>query len=86
MTEQQKNYSKSLVLIDMLIENIDDIKENLTPEMKLIRLDLDSLQNKIIPLVDEIYKNKFVRKSTFYQILQEKFNYNLDRELKKYKK
>tara|TARA_R110000850_G_scaffold130004_1_gene250482 strand:- start:525 stop:782 length:258 start_codon:yes stop_codon:yes gene_type:complete len=85
MTEQQKNYSKSLVLIDMLIENIDDIKENLTPEMKLIRLDLDSLQNKIIPLVDEIYKNKFVRKSTFYQILQEKFNYNLDRELKKYK-
>ena len=85
MTEQQKNYSKSLILIDMLIENIDDIKENLTPEMKLIRLDLDSLQNKIIPLVDEIYKNKFVRKSTFYQILQEKFNYNLDRELKKYK-
>tara|TARA_R110000782_G_scaffold89647_1_gene172335 strand:+ start:661 stop:870 length:210 start_codon:yes stop_codon:yes gene_type:complete len=69
----------------MLIENIDDIKEELKPEMKLIRLDLDSLQNKIIPLVDEIYKNKFVRKSTFYQILQEKFNYNLDRELKKYK-
>ena len=85
MTEQQKNYSKSLILIDMLIENIDDIKEELKPEMKLIRLDLDSLQNKIIPLVDEIYKNKFVRKSTFYQILQEKFNYNLDRELKKYK-
>jgi hypothetical protein len=70
----------------MLIENIDDIKENLTPEMKLIRRDLDSLQDKIIPLVDEIYKNKFVRKSTFYQILQEKFNYNLDRELKRYKK
>ena len=86
MTEQQKNYSKSLILIDMLIENIDDIKEELKPEMKLIRLDLDSLQNKIIPLVDEIYKNKFVRKSTFYQILQEKFNYNLDRELKRYKK
>ena len=56
MTEQQKNYSKSLILIDMLIENIDDIKEELKPEMKLIRLDLDSLQNKIIPLVDEIYK------------------------------
>ena len=85
MTEQQKNYSKFLVLINMSIESIDDIKENLTPEMKLIRLDLDSLQNKIIPLVDEIYKNKFLRKSTFYQILQEKFNYNLDRELKKYK-
>ncbi|MGK0446516.1 MAG: hypothetical protein ACJA2M_000285 [Polaribacter sp.] len=86
MTQEQKNYSKSLILIDMLIENIDDIKENLTPEMKLIRRDLDSLQDKIIPLVDEIYKNKFVRKSTFYQILQEKFNYNLDRELKRYKK
>jgi hypothetical protein len=85
MTEQQKNYSKFLVLINMSIESIDDIKENLRPEMKLIRLDLESLQNKIIPLVDEIYKNKFVRKSTFYQILQEKFNYNLDRELKRYK-
>jgi hypothetical protein len=69
----------------MSIESIDDIKEDLTPEIKLIRLDLESLQNKIIPLVDEIYKNKFLRKSTFYQILQEKFNYNLDRELKRYK-
>jgi hypothetical protein len=85
MTEQQKNYSKFLVSISMSIESIDDIKENLTPEMKLISLDLDSLQNKIIPLVDEIYKNKFLRKSTFYQILQEKFNYNLERELKKYR-
>jgi hypothetical protein len=69
----------------MSIESIDDIKEDLTPEIKLIRLDLESLQNKIIPLVDEIYKNKFLRKSTFYQILQEKFNYNLERELKRYK-
>jgi hypothetical protein len=85
MTQEQKNYSKFLISISMSIESIDDIKEDLTPEIKLIRLDLESLQNKIIPLVDEIYKNKFLRKSTFYQILQEKFNYNLDRELKRYK-
>jgi hypothetical protein len=85
MTQEQKNYSKFLISISMSIESIDDIKEDLTPEIKLIRRDLDSLQNKIIPLVDEIYKNKFLRKSTFYQILQEKFNYNLDRELKRYK-
>jgi hypothetical protein len=85
MTQEQKNYSKFLISISMSIESIDDIKEDLTPEIKLIRLDLESLQNKIIPLVDEIYKNKFLRKSTFYQILQEKFNYNLERELKRYK-
>ena len=81
-TEAQKKLAKLFVLNDLLIQEIDDPMVNVTDETKAIKDKCIELQELLIPVVDQFYKSKVVSQSTFFLIMQEKFNYIFDKEYK----
>lgn len=83
--ELQKKISKIFVLTDLLIQEIDDQTKTPTKESKRILDKSRELQDILIPVLDRFYDNKDIRKTTFFIDLQKKFNYNFDREFKRFK-
>jgi len=55
---------------------------NVTDETKAIYDKSIELQELLIPVVDQFYKSKTVSQSTFFLIMQDKFNYIFDKEYK----
>jgi len=80
--EAQKKLAKLFVLNDILIQEIDDPMVNVTDETKAIYDKSIELQELLIPVVDQFYKSKTVSQSTFFLIMQDKFNYIFDKEYK----
>jgi len=81
-TEAQKKLAKLFVLNDLLIQEIDDPMVNVTDETKAIYDKSIELQELLIPVVDQFYESKIVSQSTFFLIMQKKFNYIFDKEYK----
>ena len=81
-TEAQKKLAKLFVLNDLLIQEIDDPMVNVTDETKAIYDKSIELQELLIPVVDQFYESKIVSQSTFFLIMQDKFNYIFDKEYK----
>ena len=81
-TQAQKKLAKLFVLNDILIQEIDDPMVNVTDETKAIYDKSIELQELLIPVVDQFYKSKTVSQSTFFLIMQDKFNYIFDKEYK----
>jgi len=80
--ELQKKLAKLFILNDLLIQEIDDPMVNVTDETKAIYDKSIELQELLIPVVDQFYKSKTVSQSTFFLIMQDKFNYIFDKEYK----
>ena len=81
-TEVQKKLAKLFILNDLLIQEIDDPMVKVTDETKAIYDKSIELQELLIPVVDQFYKSKTVSQSTFFLIMQDKFNYIFDKEYK----
>jgi hypothetical protein len=81
-TEAQKKLAKLFILNDLLIQEIDDPMVNVTDETKAIYDKSIELQELLIPVVDQFYQSKTVSQSTFFLIMQDKFNYIFDKEYK----
>lgn len=78
----QKKLSKILVLTDLLIQEIDDPVLTPTKQTKQIQDKARELQEMLNPVIDKFYSKKDVSKSTFFNIMQNKFNYIFDKEYK----
>jgi hypothetical protein len=80
--ETQKKLAKIFVLTDLLIQEIDDPTRTPTKESKAIQDKAKELQVMLEPVLDRFYDNKSVKESTFFQTMQNKFNYIFDKEYK----
>lgn len=78
----QKKLSKILVLTDLLIQEIDDPVLTPTKQTKQIQDKARELQEMLNPVIDKFYSKKDISKSTFFYIMQNKFNYIFDKEYK----
>ena len=83
MQENQKQLMKCVVLIDLLIQEIDISTEKPTSMALKLRERLGLSQETLIELLDDVYAKSNISKTTFFQTLQNKFNYILDREKQK---
>lgn len=78
----QKKLSKLFVLTDLLCQEIDDPVLVPNKETKKIQDKARELQALLHPVVDKFYQSKGVSKSTFFITMQNKFNYNFNKEYK----
>ena len=76
----QKKLSKILVLSELLIDEIDDSVITPTKETRDIQYKAMDLQSLLLPVVDKFYQSKQVRRSTFFNIMNQKFNYIFNKE------
>ena len=83
MKENQKQLIKCVVLIDLLIQEIDISTEKPTSMALKLRERLGLSQETLIELLDDVYAKSNISKTTFFQTLQNKFNYILDRQEQK---
>jgi len=85
MTETQKKLIKDFVLISILINDIEEPNKVPTKEVKAV---YDILKQAVEPMekiIDKVYGNsKGIRNTTFIQDLEKKFDYNIEREVKRY--
>jgi predicted DNA-binding protein YlxM (UPF0122 family) len=85
MTETQKKLIKDFVLISILINDIEEPNKVPTKEIKAV---YDILKQAVEPMekiIDKVYGNsKGIRNTTFIQDLEKKFDYNIEREVKRY--
>jgi predicted DNA-binding protein YlxM (UPF0122 family) len=85
MTETQKKLIKDFVLISILINEIEEPNKVPTKEVKAV---YDILKQAVEPMekiIDKVYGNsKGIRNTTFIQDLEKKFDYNIEREVKRY--
>lgn len=78
--ETQKKLAKLFVLVDLLVQEIDHKDRVPTKETKAIQDKAKELQQMLEPVLERFYNNKGVSSSTFFLILQNKFNYIFDKE------
>jgi len=78
----QKKLAKLFVLTDLLCQEIDDPVLVPNKETKKIQDKARELQELLLPVVDRFYDKKGVSKSTFFITMQNKFNYNFNKEYK----
>lgn len=86
MNKDQTKLIRDFVLISILINDIEEPDKVPTKEVKAI---YDVLKQAIEPMetiIDKVYHSKSLRSTTFIQDLENKFNYNIEREAKRYKK
>jgi len=85
MTNEQKKLIKDFVLINILINDIEEPNKTPTKEIKAV---YDVLKQAIEPMekiIDKVYQSKRIRQTNFIQVLENKFDYNIEREVKRYK-
>ena len=83
MKENQKQLQRCFVLIDLLIQEIDTVTENPMPMTLKLRERLGLSQETLIELFDDVYAKSNISRTTFFQTVQKKLNYNLDRQEQK---
>jgi ATP adenylyltransferase/5',5'''-P-1,P-4-tetraphosphate phosphorylase II len=76
----QKKLAKIFVLVDLLVQEIDYKDRVPTKETKAIHDKAKELQQMLEPILERFYDNNSVSSSTFFLILQNKFNYIFDKE------
>jgi len=84
MQEEQIKLIKSFVLINILINEIEEPNKVPTKEIKEV---YDILKQAITPLetiIDKVYQTKELRRTTFIQNLEDKFDYNILRETQRF--
>ena len=84
MQEEQIKLIKSFVLINILINEIEEPNKVPTKEIKEV---YDILKQAITPLetiIDKVYESKELRRTTFIQNLEDKFDYNILRETQRF--
>jgi len=84
MQEEQIKLIKSFVLINILINEIEEPNKVPTKEIKEV---YDILKQAITPLetiIDKVYQTKELRRTTFIQNLEDKFDYNILREAQRF--
>ena len=84
MQEEQIKLIKSFVLINILINEIEEPNKVPTKEIKEV---YDILKQAITPLetiIDKVYQTKELRRTTFIQNLEDKFDYNIQREAQRF--
>ena len=84
MQEEQIKLIKSFVLINILINEIEEPNKVPTKEIKEV---YDILKQAITPLetiIDKVYESKELRRTTFIQNLEDKFDYNILREAQRF--
>jgi len=84
MQEEQIKLIKSFVLINILINEIEEPNKVPTKEIKEV---YDILKKAITPLetiIDKVYQTKELRRTTFIQNLEDKFDYNIQREAQRF--
>jgi len=84
MKEEQIKLIKSFVLINILINEIEEPNKVPTKEIKDV---YDILKQAITPLetiIDKVYESKELRRTTFIQNLEDKFDYNIQREAQRF--
>ena len=84
MQEEQIKLIKSFVLINILINEIEEPNKVPTKEIKEV---YDILKKAITPLetiIDKVYESKELRRTTFIQELEDKFDYNIQREAQRF--
>ena len=83
MKENQKQLQRCFVLIDLLIQEIDTVTEKPTTMTLKLRERLGLSQETLIELFDDVYVKSNIHRTAFFQTVQQKLNYNLEREEKK---
>jgi len=83
MKENQEQLIKCVVLIGLLIQEIDTVTEKPTSMALKLRERLGLSQETLTELLDDVYAKSNISRTTFFQTLQNKFNYILDREKQK---
>ena len=84
MQEEQIKIIRNFILINLLIYEIDKLKEQPKKEIEEV---YDILKQAITPLetiIDKVYESKELRRTTFIQELEDKFDYNIQREAKRF--
>jgi hypothetical protein len=83
MKENQEQLIKCVVLIGLLIQEIDTVTEKPTSMALKLRERLGLSQETLIELFDDVYAKSNISRTTFFQTVQKKLNYNLDRQEQK---
>lgn len=80
----QSKLAKLLVLTDIFINEIEDDTLKMNNTTKEIHKKLHELKPVFLTILDEFYKSDNVSRTTFYNTLSDKFEYNYKREFHKY--
>jgi hypothetical protein len=83
MQDNTKQLQRSFILIDLLIQEIDTVTEKPMPKTIVLRERLGAAQDVLIEMFDDVYAKSNIQRTSFFQTVQKKFNYNLEREEKK---
>ena len=86
MEEDKIKLIRDFVLISILINDIEEPDKVPTKEVKAIYDVLKQAINPMETIIDKVYQSKNVSSTKFIQDLEKKFNYNIEREAKRYKK
>lgn len=81
--DAQKKLAKIFVLIDLLVQELDNPIDIPNDEALKIRDESKRFMKVIEPTLNMFYKNKEVRRTTFFTTLQNKFCYIFDKEYKR---
>lgn len=81
----QKRLFKILTLTDLLTTEIDEPSLTANKETKEFLESLQKVQELGLPILDKFYLNKQVSKSTVFNTLTQKLNYNINKEFKSIK-
>jgi hypothetical protein len=84
--QDPKQLQRCFILIDLLIQELDTVTEKHTPITKVLRAQLGSVQDTLIKLYEDVYIKGNIGRTAFFQILQNKFNYNIEMLEKKLQK
>ena len=83
MKDNKQQLQRSFILIDLLIQEIDTVAEKPMPKTIVLRERLGAAQDVLIEMFDDVYAKSNIQRTSFFQTVQKKFNYNLEREEKK---
>jgi hypothetical protein len=76
--QDPKQLQRCFILIDLLIQELDSVTEKHTPIAKTLREKLGSAQDTLLELYEDVYIKGNIGRTSFFQILQNKFNYNIE--------
>lgn len=82
-TMQQK-LMRIQICIDLLIQDIDDPVKTPTKQTKKLQDKLNEAQELLIPILDKFSESNAVKKTHYFQEVQQKFLYIIDREYKRF--
>jgi len=83
MSEHQQQLQRCFILIDLLIQEIDTVTEKPLPMTVTLRERLELSQETLIELFEDVYAKSNIKRTSFFQTVQEKVNYIINIQEKK---